>query len=361
MKPTSLKIHSKFKLNGLSFSNAEELLNFSEGLILQGEPYEISMARFFEEWLNLEETVKVQTSGSTGVPKLITISKQQMINSAQATGSYFKIGEGTKALLCLSSDYIAGKMMLVRAMTLGWDLHVVAPEKDALTQYDNPYDFVAMVPYQLYHSVEALDKVKKVIVGGGAIAGEIEKELQEKETEVFATYGMTETITHIAIRRINGFAKSEIFTALPEVIFSIDKRGCLVIDAPKVSDEIVVTNDLVELVSPLSFKWLGRYDNVINTGGVKVHPEEIETKLSLYIKEGFIIASEDDSQLGQRIILIIESKGEESSNYQDAIASLPKYERPKKIYTISQFPYTETGKIKRGDVLLLLQSMNNNR
>jgi len=255
LKPTSPTIHPKFKLNGLPYPNAEELLNFVDELKIQGAPYEVSMARFLEDWLNFAETVTVKTSGSTGIPKEITILKEQMIHSAQATGAYFKAGEGIRALLCLSSEYIAGKMMLVRSMTLGWDLHVVAPEKGALVEYDNPYDFVAMVPYQLHHSLDALDKVKKLIVGGGPMSRELEEKLQDKKTEVFATYGMTETITHVAVRRINGFARSEAFTALPDVKFSTDDRGCLVINAPKVSHQTVVTNDMVELQSSLSFKW----------------------------------------------------------------------------------------------------------
>lgn len=355
MKPTSPVLHPKFKLNGLSYSSAEELLNFADGLIEQGAAYEVSMAQFLEEWLSFDTTVTVKTSGSTGVPKDILLKKEQMVNSALATGGYFKAGEGTKALLCLSSDYIAGKMMLVRAMVLGWDLHVVAPQKDALTEYDNPYDFVAMVPLQLKHSIDAIDKVKKLIVGGGAISAELEQQLQTKSTEVFATYGMTETITHVAVRRINGFAKSNVFSALPHVKFATDARGCLVIDAPRVSEEKVVTNDLVTLHSPISFEWLGRFDNVINTGGVKIKPEVVEAKLSSFIKVPFIITAEEDQELGERVILVIENAGgDPSPDYSEAFSALDAFERPKKVYTVSQFPYTETGKIKRADLLSIV-------
>ncbi|MBL4663313.1 MAG: AMP-binding protein [Flavobacteriaceae bacterium] len=355
LKPTSPHIHPKFKLNGLSYPSAEELLNFADGLIEQGDDYEVSMASFSEEWLSFDDTVVVKTSGATGTPKEIVIFKELMINSAKATGAYFKTGEGTKALLCLSSDFIAGKMMLVRAMVLGWDLHVVAPEKNALTEYDNSYDFVAMVPYQLHHSIDALDKVKKLIIGGGSISAELEAKLQDKQTEVFATYGMTETITHVAVRRINGFAKSEVFSALPNVKFSMDERGCLVIDAPSVSLERVITNDLIELYSSLSFIWLGRHDNIINSGGIKIRPEELEAKLSAHLKVPFIIASEKDVELGERVILVLECPtGDEPQDYSAALSALHSFERPKKIYTLSQFTYTETGKIKRGDVLQVL-------
>jgi o-succinylbenzoate---CoA ligase len=351
LKLTSPYIHPKFQLNGLSFESAEEILNFAEGLIEEGDDFEISMAHFLEEWLNFKEYVTVKTSGSTGKPKQIHIDKAQMIESAKATGAYFKVGEGTKALLCLSSDYIAGKMMLVRAMVLGWDLHVVAPEKDALVQYDNPYDFVALVPYQLYHSIDALGKVKKLIVGGGVLTRQMEELLENLSVEAFATYGMTETITHVAARRINGFAKSEIYHALPDVKFSVDNRGCLVIHAPKLSNHDIVTNDLVELISPISFKWLGRQDFVINSGGVKLQPESIERKLQPYLSMPFVITAEPDEALGQKVILVVQNEGRIAPpNYAQIFAHLEPYERPKKIYTLSDFPYTETGKVKRSQI-----------
>jgi len=298
----------------------------------------------------------VKTSGSTGKPKKIQLQKKQMVESAKATGIYFKLDTGISALLCLNADFIAGKMMLVRAMTLGWNLHIVAPEKDAITQYDNDYDFVAMVPYQVYHSIEALSKVKKIIIGGGIIPRDLEVALQEVPTEVFATYGMTETITHIAVRRVNGKEASQNYNALPDVKFSLDDRGCLIINAPKLTNEPVITNDLVELLTPTSFNWLGRFDNLINSGGIKIYPENVERKLASVIKIPHIVASEKDDALGERLILVLEKKNEASiENYIDAFAQLEPYEKPKKIYTVSQFPYTETGKIKRNDVLNLIQ------
>ena len=251
-------IHPSFKLNGLSFDNPSDLLEFATKLKREGSLHEMSMGKFIYKWLDDDEFVKVKTSGSTGKPKKIKLAKQSMINSAAATGTYFKTGPDTTALLCLHPKFIAGKMMLVRAMTLGWDLHVVAPEKDALTQYDNKYDFAAMVPYQVHHSIQSLNKLKKLIIGGGPVSSELEQLLDEVETECFATYGMTETITHIAVRRINGMAKSEAYAALPNVKFSTDVRGCLVIDAPQITPNTIITNDLVALETPTRFKWLGR-------------------------------------------------------------------------------------------------------
>jgi len=351
-------IHPSFKLNGLQYSTAE-LLAFSRDLENKGAHYEINIGKFLQQWLDENDTVIVKTSGSTGKPKDIKLFKYRMINSAKATGMFFKLGENTSTLLCLPSNYIAGKMMLVRAMVLGWDLHIVAPQKDALTQYDNEYDFVAMVPFQVAHSLDALHKVHKLIIGGGAVSKELYSKLQHVDTEAFATYGMTETITHVAVMRVNGLAKSTDFTALPNVKFSKDERGCLVINAPDISEEVIITNDVVNLISPTSFEWLGRIDNVINSGGIKIHPEQIEEKLSSIIELPFIIASEKNDQLGAQVILIFENDGTQKlPDFSEAFSKLTTYERPKKIYTFSKFPFTETGKIRRDEVIQTLKENN---
>ena len=355
MTPTSQLLHPSFKLNGLDFSSAEEVLNFSDGLLNEGDEHEVWVARFLEEWFSPSTSITVKTSGSTSRPKEIQLKKDQMVNSARATGSYFKTGPGTLALLCLSAQYIAGKMMLVRAMTLGWDLHVVAPSKDALTEYDNDYDFVAMVPYQVWHSLPALGKVKKLIIGGGHVPPGLEEALQQVDTEAFSTYGMTETATHIAVRRINGPARTDAFYALPEVRFDVDTRSCLLIKAPRIADSEIQTNDVVQLLSPTSFKWLGRYDNVINSGGVKLYPEVIEARLQQVIDLNFIVASEEDPELGERVILVYEGSSDKRPDFSKAMAVLEPYERPKRIYAMSHFAYTETGKFKRKDILHLLK------
>lgn len=352
---TSQLLHPSFRLNGLDFTSAEEVLNFSDGLLTDGDEQEVWVARFLEEWFAPSPIVTVCTSGSTGKPKDIELQKEHMINSARATGSYFKTGPNTRALLCLSAEYIAGKMMLVRAMILGWDLHVVAPSKYALIEYDNDYDFVAMVPYQVWHSLPALEKVKKLIVGGGHIAAALEEDLQRVSTEVFATYGMTETSTHIAIRRINGPARTAEYYALPGVRFAVDSRSCLIIKAPSIVGNELQTNDVVELKSPSSFIWLGRFDNVINTGGIKLYPESIESRLRPLIHVNFIIASEPDEALGERVILVYEGNSDRRPDLGKAMAVLESYERPKRMYAVSHFACTETGKFKRKDIIRLLR------
>jgi O-succinylbenzoic acid--CoA ligase len=348
---SSIYVHPKFKLNGLSyqFDDLYELaVDFEKSQTL----HEIEIGKFLIEWLNNNNYISVPTSGSTGVPKKINILKAHTVNSAIATGTFFELPSETRALLCLPASYIAGKMMLVRAIILGWDLYIKAPEKDAITQYDRDYDFVAMVPYQVHYSLKSLNKIKKLIIGGGAISVDLNDQLQHVDTEVFATYGMTETITHIAVRRINGLAKSDYYNALPNVKFSLDKRDCLVIEASEVSDNKVVTNDLVKIISPSSFQYLGRIDNVVNSGGVKLFPEQIEAKLAKFIDVQFIIASEKNQTLGEQLILILEEDSSELiPDIKTAFSTLSNYERPKKVYSFSKFPFTETGKIKRSELL----------
>lgn len=351
MSYSSIYVHPKFKLNGLlyRFGDLNELaLDFEKSLV----PHEIEIGKFLTEWLNNNDYIRVPTSGSTGTPKKINILKTQMINSAVATGIFFKLESGTRALLCLPASYIAGKMMLVRAMILGWDLHIKSPEKNAIKQNDQVYDFVAMVPYQVHHSLKHLNKVKKLIIGGAAISKKLIKELQNIDTEVFATYGMTETVSHIAIRPINGLAKSNYYHALPDVKFSIDQRDCLVIEASQVSKLKILTNDVVKLISNNTFEYLGRFDNIINSGGIKLFPEQIEVKLAKFINRPFIIASEKNEALGEQLILIFEEDSSESIlDIKEAFSILSNYERPKKIYSFSKFPITETKKIKRSEIL----------
>lgn len=348
-------LHPNFKLNGEAFSSAEALQSYAQGLIKKGEGEVDALGKFILEWLDGNNYITVKTSGSTGKPKKITLQKKHVFNSAEATVNYFGLKESTKALLCLPSEYIAGKMMLVRAMIAGWHLHTTAPEKNPLQNTEESFDFSAMVPYQVFHSLADLHKVKKLIVGGGAVPWQLEAQLQQLTPKVYATYGMTETISHIAIRPINGEERSDVFAALPKVHFSQDQNHCLQIHAPEISEEIVATNDVVALVSSTSFRFLGRRDNVINTGGVKVHPEVVEAKLSKHIKTPFFIASEGDEALGERVILVLEDKdAKQMDDFSTIFATLSPYERPKKIYTLPTFIYTETGKIKRAATIKML-------
>ena len=260
------QFHKNFKLNGASFSSEEELIAFSKNI-------SSSVTSFLTDWFNEKDFVIVQTSGSTGKPKPIQLQKEFMKNSALATGVFFGLKENTTALLCLSTDYIAGKMMLVRALTLGWQLDIVEPDSNPLKSIKKQYDFSAMVPLQLRNSLNELHKINKLIVGGGVVSNDLIVAIQNISTKVFATYGMTETITHIAVKKLNNFTplrgattKQSVYKTLPNVLISQDDRNCLVIEAPKVTSEIITTNDVVKLISKTDFEWLGSYDNVINSG-----------------------------------------------------------------------------------------------
>ncbi len=344
-------LHKDFKLNDRSFKNEIELLDFTKNNVPD-------VSVFLKVWFDTNDFIAVNTSGSTGKPKSIQLKKEFMRNSALATGKYFNLTQKTTALLCLSPGYIAGKMMLVRALVLGWHLDVVEAKSTPLENVEKEYDFSAMVPMQVQHSLSELYRIKKLIVGGGSVDNNLLKKLQSHTTEIFATYGMTETITHIAVKRLNGLkfqvSDSGFYKVLPNVTIFKDQRGCLVIDAPKISDDKIITNDLVEIISDTEFKWLGRVDNVINSGGVKLIPEQIEEKLSQIISHRFFVSSIPDSILGNRLILLMESKPYEM-NTEKIQSNLKKYEIPKNVYFLDQFVETLSKKVDRNKTKLLVK------
>lgn len=347
-------LHPSFNLNGQNFTN-KTLIIYAKELIAHGEEYEIAIGKFICEWLNNELFVKVTTSGSTGVPKTLDVTKQHMMNSAKATGDFFNMQAGSKVLLCLSANYIAGKMMLVRAMVLGWQLDAVVPQTNPLQGIRTTYDFSAMVPMQLKNAIKEINNIKKVIIGGAPIPESLGHQIQAKKAKIYETYGMTETVSHIAVRRVNSKKRAfeeAYFKALPNVTLSTDDRRCLVVDAPLVSKGNIVTNDIVKLISPKKFKWKGRFDTIINSGGVKLYPEEIERKLQSVIKHRFIISWLPDEVLGQRLILLIEDsllvlKAEEIFNRIKLINTLKKYELPKQVFFLKEFKETDSGKVHR--------------
>lgn len=347
-----LEIHPAFRLNGKHYS-LPQLINLAEALLAEGDKEDKGLAGFLLDWLYPKSTLLVNTSGSTGKPKTITLEKSKMMASAKATGSYFDLHEGTKALHCLSFNYIAGKMMLVRALTLGWQLEVVFPNKKPLSQTKIEFDFAAMVPLQVMGSMDDLHRVKQIIVGGAPVSAVLEKQLQAVPAKMYATYGMTETITHVAIKKLNHRTREEqelnAYEALPGVSFSVDERHCLVIDAPDVSSEKVVTNDVVDLLSNTRFKWQGRADFVINSGGVKIHPEQVEQVLDLVIDAPFFVSSIPDEALGEKVVLVIE--GNEDIFPEIDYVGLEPYETPKEIFFVKELSYTTTGKINRKDSL----------
>ena len=306
--------------------------------------------QFISDWYSPKDEMMLQTSGSTGKPKSISVSKGWMKNSAQLTGKTFGLKEGDTALLCMPMKYVAGKMMVVRALKLGLDLKVVEPFSKPLKNIDEPIDFAAMVPMQLEKSLDQIEKMKTLLVGGGKVNPKLVEKIQGISTQVNETYGMTETLTHVAIKPLNGPNKSDVFQALHGIQFETDDRSCLVIFAPMINPNPIVTNDLVELVDETSFRWLGRIDNVINSGGIKIIPELVEAKLTEVVSSRrYFIAGLPDESLGEKVVLVIE--GDEIEISLDV---LEKYERPKEIYFISKFVEIESGKVIQKESLYLI-------
>ncbi|WP_297518340.1 AMP-binding protein [Flavobacterium sp.] len=341
MTPHFTNVHNQFKLNGFHLDR-DDLCRVAYSFIKEGEEFEKPVGEFLLDWFDEKPYIEMQTSGSTGVPKIIRVDKQAMVHSAIATGDFFDLKPGDRALQCLPVKYVAGKMMLIRSIVLGLDLDYVAPTSHPMERLDDKYDFAAMVPLQAQCSIPKLAQIKKLIVGGARINAVLEQQLMQLPTQVFETYGMTETITHIAAKRVGEKA----FTVLPHVTISYDERNCLVIHAPHIiAEETVVTNDLVELVNENQFVFLGRIDNIINSGGVKILPEQVEHKLDGKLDRRFFISSEEDAELGDKVVLIVE--GEPFDISPQIFDVLDKYERPKAIHFIPQFTETENGKIIR--------------
>ena len=344
--------YTKIQLHRL----CEEKLNAQNTL-----EWEKSIYLFIQNWLSNSTTLQVRTSGTTGTPKIITVSKQQMIQSALMTGEFFQLKAGQNALLCLSANYIAGKMMIVRALVLKLNLIIIEPSSMPLSKLEIIH-FAAMVPLQLHHlifeSKSPPNQIKTLIVGGGAVNQQLRKAIKNVDTKIFATYGMTETLSHIAIQPLNGSQASPYYKILEGIKITQDKRKCLVIHA---FGKELVTNDRVIIHSENTFQLLGRVDNIINTGGIKIIPEEIERKLESLIMRRFFISSIPDNKLENKIILLIEGSRFNNvelkqlhNNIKNKIVS--KFERPKQIYFAKQFIETPTGKIQRQATLDVIRA-----
>ncbi|MGB0880124.1 MAG: AMP-binding protein [Polaribacter sp.] len=347
--------HNTFQLNEHSFTSVDEILRYAH-------KFSEELYFFLKDWFSDTDYISVHTSGSTGKPKPIQLKKEFVKNSAMATGSYFNLQENTSVLLCLPITYIAGKMMLIRALVLGWQLDIVPPTSFPLEKIKRQYDFSAMIPLQLEKSIQKIGLIKKLIVGGSFVSKKLEDNIQNVSTEVFATYGMTETITHIAVKKLNNKSVSPTFyEVLPNVTIYKDDRDCLVIEAPKITDTVIFTNDVVKLISDTQFEWLGRFDNVINSGGIKLHPEKIEEKLAEIINERFFVAGISDTVLGEKLVLMIELESTKAKKLKNVIEekinnlpSLSKFEIPKEIYFVNRFVETATRKIQRKKTLDLI-------
>ena len=306
---------------------------------------------FLDEWNNPKNTVEVQTSGSTGVPKCIRVEKQRMLNSARITCDFLGLKAGDTALLCMPLDYIAGKMVVVRSIERQLRLTTVEASGHPLKNITNSFDFAAMVPMQVYNSLqvpeerEKLRTIKHLIIGGGPINDDLQQQLSRFPNNVWSTYGMTETLSHIALRRLNGENASLWYTPFCTVSISLNANGCLVIEAPLVHEGRLETHDRAEIRDG-KFRILGRLDNVINSGGIKIQAEEVEEMLRPHIKMPYLISKCSDEKFGEVVVLLTECP--DLSLVKEICCNvLPKFWQPKHYLYTSHIPLTGTGKPAR--------------
>ena len=320
-----------------------------------------SAMQFAWQWEQGHDSFVVQTSGSTGPPKTIAISRQRMLVSARLTQQALQLTPRHTALLCLNADTIGGKMMLVRGLHLGMDMVWVAPTANPLADLPRSPDLVAMVPLQLQTALaetpRQLENIHAILVGGAPVSVALEEAIRvQVASPVYSTYGMTETVSHIALRRLNGPKASAAFQVLGDTRIGTDERECLTIQGEITQHQRIVTNDLVDITGPRQFRWRGRYDWVINSGGVKVSPEQVERavaqvwNLSLPQPRFFVTGLPDD-RFGQRVVLVIEAPPAPKKDEQHLLASVarevPPYHGPKEIRYIYPFRETASGKIDR--------------
>ncbi len=291
-----------------------------------------------------------------------------MAASAMATAQAINLKAGQTSLVCLDANYIAGMMMLVRSMEVGMNIIAVEPCANPFEKIESndKIHFTALVPYQVKAILDSPQKeyfnqLETVIIGGAPLDESTKRQLQNFSCQFYETYGMTETIAHIALKKISGKNKLDYFEILPNISIRQDERACLCIKAPYLPNEII-TNDVVEMSSLQHFLWLGRFDNVINSGGVKIFPESTEKKIDLIfnqlkINSRFFITGLSDPSLGQAVTLMVE--GELSALKQKEMEvllkkNLHKFEFPRLIKAVKEFIQTKTGKIDRTKTLELL-------
>lgn len=322
----------------------------------------MKLEEFINQWQSPSPTLLVHTSGSTGKPKPMLVEKRRMEASARITCQFLGLKRGDTALLCMPLDYIAGKMVVVRAIVWGLKLIDIPPCGHPLKQIDTPPVFAAMVPMQVFNSMQdaserqKLWQIKHLIIGGGAINDDMAAELRQHPNAVWSTYGMTETLSHIALRRLSGPQASEWYEPFDGVNASTNADGCLVIDAPTVCALPLTTNDIAEIAADgRRFRIRGRKDNVICSGGIKLQIEEMEAKLRPYINVPFLISKRSDPKFGETVVMIAETNDIESLK-TICKERLNKYEQPHKYIAVDSIPTTETGKPARAKAMEIAQT-----
>lgn len=349
----------RITMDGVRLSRGQ-LIDRLEGRLEQEKDNTVWLRPAIDTLLGLgrEEGMAATTSGTTGPPKRFTIPQADLIASAQLTGQTFNLNAGDRVLHCLPSDFVAGKMMWVRAFVLGLDLHTIDPRGSVLGHIgsEERFVFAAMLPLQLHRALrEDRSRVERqfgtILLGGGPVSDTLIDELRDLKTSVHVGYGSTETVTHVALRTLNGKGKSEVFSALGEVGFGRDPRGCLVVHTPHLSVPQHLTNDLAEVIDDTHFRWLGRLDNVILSGGKKIFPEQLEAKTAGLIPYAHYFTSTPDDLLGQSVLLVLECPKDEAEVMNEVmpllLTVLHPHEMPRRVRTVHNFQRTSGGKVIR--------------
>ena len=327
------------------------------------DPFRRDLYLFLADWFSPSPEITVHTSGSTGSPKAFAVRKEQMMRSAEMTCSFLHLQQADKTLLCLPLSYIAGKMIVVRALTAGLDVYPVAPSGHPLASTGGGFRFAAMIPLQVYNSLrvpaekEKLQRIGTLIIGGGPIDRELAQAVKGFPNAVYSTYGMTETLSHIALRRLDGPEASERYVPFPGVGLSISGAGTLTVRAPAVCDDTLETNDVARLHADGSFEIIGRRDNTIITGGIKVQIEEVEERLRALLPVPFALTSQPHPKFGEIVVLLVEGSFDPDCLKRTLSEHLPPYQTPKKIGCIDCIPFTSSGKIDRAEVKRLAASL----
>ncbi|MBO9702478.1 MAG: AMP-binding protein [Sporocytophaga sp.] len=330
-------------------------------LFTTSDEYESTTISFLRDWLNHKEIFLLQTSGSTSTPKVIEINRVQMEASARATIKALRLKSGDRALICINTNMIGGKMMLVRTMVEKFNSYIIPPVSDPFKSIPEnfEFDFTAIVPLQLEtvlnnpESSARLNKLKAVIVGGAAVSETLKARLQNLSVPIYSTYGMTETVSHIALKLLNGPQQSDHFKVFEGVETRVDLRGCLEIKGLVTNNQWVTTNDLVQFHSEREFTWLGRIDNIVNSGGIKLQIESIEDKINRILKErnfgiNFFLAKQPDEKLGEALAFYYEGFENSKSDILLLLKrELSKYEVPRYFIFCQNFEYTASGKIDK--------------
>ena len=302
-------------------------------------PFEQSTFSFVKDWLSNKQTFKFYTSGSSGEPKAITVKRSQIEASINQTASFLKLKKNDSSLICLDTSKIAGIMMLSRGLYIGMEMTIISPTSTPLDNITSTFDFCALVPLQVKNSSnQKLSLIKKLIIGGGVIDKTLENRLLTLTNNTYHTYGMTETLSHVALREISPNT-SKLFSFLPGVQFKIRNNNCLSIKSLVTENEWVDTNDIVDLNNN-QFTWIGRIDNTINSGGYKINLDALQSKIQqLNPNLEFVLSSIPDPHLGDKLILVSLEKPDLKW------ATLDFYEIPKLLFKTNSFPLLASGKI----------------